>query len=74
MKHVATIETMGEASERIKVYLCIALSAARDGDMLSVWERLFSHALRGLLAALQPLRPKQSHTFNPMGFKHNNQV
>ena len=34
-KHVATIETMNEASKRIKAYSCIAPSAARDGDMLS---------------------------------------
>ena len=33
-KHVATIETMSEASERIKAYSCIAPYAARDGDML----------------------------------------
>ena len=41
-KHVATIETMSKASERIKDYSCNAPSAARDGDMLSVWERLFA--------------------------------
>ena len=35
-KHVQTIETMSEASERIKAYLCIAPSAARDSDMQSV--------------------------------------
>ena len=49
-KHMATIETMNEARERIKAkvfYSCNAPSAARDGDMLSVWERLFSRALRG---------------------------
>ena len=46
--HVATIETISEANERIQAkVLCIAPSAARDGDMLSVWERLFSCALRG---------------------------
>ena len=33
---MATIETMSEASERIKAYSCIASSASRDGDMLSV--------------------------------------
>ena len=55
--YVATIETMSEVRERIKakVYSCIAPSAARDGDMLSVRECLFSHALRGLPAAMQPL-------------------
>ena len=39
------------SEERIKAkfffYLCNAPSAARDGDMLSVWEDLFSRALRG---------------------------
>ena len=34
--HMATIETMSEASERIKAYSCSAPSAARDGDVLSV--------------------------------------
>ena len=45
-KHVATIETMSEASERIKarVIFMHAPYAARDGDMLSVCERLFSNA------------------------------
>ena len=31
---------MSEASERIETYSCIAPSAARDGDMLSVFPRL----------------------------------
>ena len=38
-KHMATIETMSEARERIEAkvfYSCNAPSAARDGDMLSV--------------------------------------
>ena len=35
-KHVQTIETMSEASGRIKAYSCIAPSAARDSDMQSV--------------------------------------
>ena len=35
-RHMATTETMRKASERIKGYSCIAFSAARDGDMLSV--------------------------------------
>ena len=43
---VAIIETMSEASERIKAYSYIAPYAARDGDMLSVWEHLFSHTVR----------------------------
>ena len=34
-------------NERIKAYSCIAPSAAKDGDMLSVWERLFFRALCG---------------------------
>ena len=41
-KHMATIGTMSEASEWIKAYSCIAPFAARDGDMLPVWERLFT--------------------------------
>ena len=46
-KYVETTEAMSETSERIKAYSCIAPSAARDGEMQSVWEHLFSRALRG---------------------------
>ena len=46
-KHVATIETISEVNERIKAYSCNAPSAARGGDMLSVYERIISCALRG---------------------------
>ena len=35
-KYVAIIETMIKASEQIKAYSCIASSAAKDADMLSV--------------------------------------
>ena len=35
-KQVVTMKTVSDASERIKAYSCIAPSAARDGDMLSV--------------------------------------
>ena len=46
-----------------------SLSSYRDGDMLSVWERLFSGAL---YADNQPLctlcGPKRSHAFNSAGF------
>ena len=35
-KHVATLETMSKASEQIKAYSCIAPSAAKDANMLSV--------------------------------------
>ena len=38
-KQRATIETMSEESERIKAYSCIAPSASRDADMLSVHMR-----------------------------------
>ena len=36
-----------ERASELKKDSCIAPSAARAGDMLSVWERLFSRALRG---------------------------
>ena len=66
------IETMNEASERIKAYSCIAPSAAMDSDMQSVCERLISYADNQLLCNL--CSPKPSHAFNSVGLKRNNQV
>ena len=59
-KHVAILETISEGSERIKqrFYSCITPSAARDGDIPSVRERLISRTLCGKPATLQPLRPE----------------
>ena len=37
--NTTTLETMSEASAPIKDYSCTAPSAARDGDMLSVYMR-----------------------------------
>ena len=68
-------DNMSEASERTKArfYPCIAPSAARDGNMLSVYESASFPALYTddqLLCSL--CGPKWSHTFNAAGFKHNN--
>ena len=75
-KHVATIETVSEAIERIKVYSCIAPSAASDGDMLVYqYEIAYFPAPypdNQLLCSL--CGPKRSHAFNSVGFKHSNQV
>ena len=49
-KHVATIETMSKASERItgKAYSCIAPSAVSDGDIYAISMRtlIFLHLTR----------------------------
>ena len=85
-KHVETMETMSEESDRIKAYSCIAPSAARDGGIIGVgtgggtghvnqYESAYFSALYAdsqLLCSLCGL--KRSHAFNSASFKHNNQI
>ena len=75
-KHVATIETMSEASERIKAYSCIAFSAPIVGMVICYqYESAYfpaPYADNQVLCIL--CGPKWNHTFNSAGFKHNNQV
>ena len=61
MAHVHIYTTRSMWQQRVKeAYSCIAPSAARDGDMLSVWEWLFFGALH---TALQPLQPEAESRF-----------